>query len=932
MLRSLIPDKGWICAATAKTFVNKEGKDQTFFQHHWCETLEETEDYLARMDAVGKTMYLAQATFLTRDNRKHPNVQAIRSFWQDIDVGPGKPYDSQKDALIELRDFVQLTGLPFPAVVSSGNGLYAHWPLDRDLEFSAWKPAASLLHAICKACSFHVDPARAEDASSVLRPVGTTNRKNGAEKPVRLLRDCEPIFFDSFLSALQAAAERLSVDAKVYDPPTKTELNAEYLVEFSAQKPKAEPIAKQCFQIRHVVEKPNEISEPLWYAALTLVRHCEDGRTWGHEWSKGHEGYDPAETDKKLDALDRLNPGPTLCATLHDRNPGGCAGCRHKDKIASPIQLGRVFEDVKDPPPDLPDGYRLTTRGLVLGRDDAEAVNFYDRALYVTDLSWDDGLGYEVATIRHDMPHEGWKVFKIRSSLTYDPKALLMALADRHIKLVGKDTKGVMVHYIESYLSKVQRAKRMAGTISQMGWKDDGCFVVGTTVVRPDGGEEKASFAKTLPASVEGFQLAGEIQPWIEATEIFNQRNMEPFAFAFCAGAFGAPLMKFSGYPGAVVSLVGPSGSGKTWAGHMMLSTYGEPSKLVMLKDDTRNALLMRLGAYGNLPMFIDEVTNMPAEELSELVYRITQGRDKNRLTRNANERAYVNRWQTLALVSTNDSLLDKLSGLKQDASPEMNRIMEFRAEPPACLDRDTATRLYRITEENYGHAGLAYARELVKGRDVHRDKIDQLVRLLDTRTRARNAERYWSAIVGTTLYGAMIAKQAGLIRFDVSHLMDWVVKQIKGMRDTQATNTNSAVDTLGLFLDEHVHNRMIVSTNRNVPVVTPYGALYIRIETEAELMYISKTQFKRWCNKIHASYSSIRSELVEKEILLDYQMRKTLGAGGSGEYAGAQQPVWKINLRHPLLARVAARLVTEADKAMDLKRDEILRENEARH
>lgn len=931
MIRSLIPENGWICAANLITYKDKEGKEQTTFRHYWYRTEEDAEEFLAQMDLSGKTMYLAQATFLTKENRKVPNVQWVRSFWQDIDVEPGNPkkYDSQKDGLFALKAFVDATELPFPIVVNSGNGLYAHWPLDRDLDYATWKPAASLLHAVCKKVGFRVDPARAEDAVSVLRPTGTTNRKNGVEKPVVLLRDCAPISFDAFLSTLQAAAKRLGAESRVYDPPTKTDLNSEYLVELSAQKSQAPLIVKECRQIRRGVEKPDEIDEPFWYAMLTMVRYCEDAEHWAHAWSKGHPEYTPEETNKKLAQLDRANPGPTLCVTFHDRNPGGCAGCKYKDKISSPIQLGRVFEDVAEPPPELPGGYRMTTAGLLKG-DGPEAEVFYDRQLFITDLSWDEGLGYEVATVRHELPHEGWREFKIRSALVNDPKTLQMTLADNHVKLLGPESKKSMTLYIESYLSKVQRAKRMTGTISQMGWKDDGCFVVGTTVVRPDGGEEKACFAKTLPASVEGFQLAGSIQPWIEATEIFNQRNMEPFAFAFCAGAFGAPLMKFSGYPGAVVSLVGPSGSGKTWAGHMMLSTYGKPSKLIMLKDDTRNALLMRLGAYGNLPMFIDEVTNMPSEELSELVYRITQGRDKNRLTRSANERAYINHWQTLALVSSNDSLLDKLSSLKQDASAEMNRIMEFRAEAPACLDRDTATRLYRIADENYGHAGLAYVRELVKGRDVHRDRIDALVKHLDSLTRARNAERYWSAIVGTTLYGAMIAKQAGLIRFDVSHLLEWVVKQVKGMRDTQATNTNSAVDTLGLFLDEHVWNRMIVSTNRNVPVVVPHGPLYIRIEADAELMFISKAQFKRWCDKVHASYSSIRSELVAKEILLDYQMKKTLGAGGSGEYAGAQQPVWKIDLRHPQLARVAARLVVETDRAMDLKRDEVLRD--ARH
>lgn len=139
-------------------------------------------------------MFLAQATFKTEDSRKQSNALFLRNFFFDIDCGEGKDYPDQKTAVAALKQFIADTGLPFPAVVSSGNGLYAQWPITENIPAEQWKTVARILKQTAVAYGFKTDPARTSDSASVLRPPGTTNRKPGkAVKPVVLLKAAEPL-------------------------------------------------------------------------------------------------------------------------------------------------------------------------------------------------------------------------------------------------------------------------------------------------------------------------------------------------------------------------------------------------------------------------------------------------------------------------------------------------------------------------------------------------------------------------------------------------------------------------------------------------------------------------------------------------------------------------------------------------------------------
>jgi len=946
-LSKILPADGMYCVAT---LMPRGG-----FKHVFFTDIQSAQSRLDSLDAAGSTCYIAQATFdpekiktaqkhnkalpknLSRAEYKQQrkvvrgqeNAKYLKNFFLDIDCGEKWPLKNQKEGVIALKKFISETGLPFPAVVNSGNGLYAHWILSDAVPASQWRTIAFILKQVVTKYSPDIggDASRTSDSASVLRAPGTTNRKPGKpEKKVVILKDTDPILFTDFVDSLRKAAKKKHIDTTVTSAPKpNTDLNSEF---FSGLEQKSAPsnahqIADNCAQLGFMRSTSGDIIEPLWYACIGLLVHCEDGESIVHEWSKGHPQYDIAETDNKMQQWRDAMVGPSTCANIGSINSAGCIGCKNNGKIKSPIVLGRP-EPVKKETPieqcEPPSGFRRTADGL-FAEQDGRWIRFYDQDLYPERLAYDESLGYEVMTIKHVLPYEGEMECTIRSSIVNDPKALINILSDNHIKVVGLREKKYMAQYLESYQAKLQRQRRMSMLLCQMGWKKSRSgkpiFVLGRKIFHNDGTVEDASLAKNVPKSADGYRVSGSLDRWALATEVLDKPGMEPFAFALLAGGFGAPLMKFTGFDGAMVSLVGGTGAGKTLMLRWIQSVWGFHNDLMMLRDDTKNALVSRLGVYGNLPLTVDEITNISGIELSDLVYRVTQGRDKARLTKNSEERKLLNAWNTLAVTSSNSSLVDKLSGTKHDASAEINRLFEYPVlENPEFKGQRTTT-IYWLLHENYGHAGVAYAKWLVQNIGSIKDSLDKVRERIDQDAEIKGDERFWGAVASTAIYGGLVAKKLGLIRFDVVRVMNWASDTIFNMRGDKNDLAGSSVDILGQFIDEYAASRLLVKGSARGAlkcciIEEPRGPLVMRYELDAHRLYLSRAVFKTWVSKRFGSYTQIKNDLAGDKVLINPNKRKVLGAGTY--YGGAQQVCWEINMKSSRLGRSVSNLVQTAE------------------
>jgi hypothetical protein len=344
---TVLPSKGQRCAGE---LVNK------IFSHHFVDDNDQLAEEVKRIDAAGHDAYFALSGFGPDDSRAQANVVAVRVFWLDLDCGPGKGYATKQDALKALARFKEELKLRTPWVVDSGNGIHSYFLMSADMKPAEWKAIALLLKLACQKYGLNVDHCRTCDEASVLRPIGTNNRKNGGARPVKLIHPGKPMSLEAFRKRLvnylggeDAAAE---LSKSFTGDEVAGELSEAFANEDAAQnadlKGGIEPpppsdahkIAEQCAIIGEVRDKLGKVLEPHWRDVLGVLTYTVQGDEIGHEWSKGDPRYDYDETQGKIDRFRANATGPTTCEKLSDHRPNACAACPHKGKIRSPISLG----------------------------------------------------------------------------------------------------------------------------------------------------------------------------------------------------------------------------------------------------------------------------------------------------------------------------------------------------------------------------------------------------------------------------------------------------------------------------------------------------------------------------------------------------------------------------------------------------------------
>lgn len=102
-------------------------------------------------------------------------------------------------------------------------------------------------------------------------------------------------------------------------------------------KPDTQAVQEKCPFLVYVKENQEKVSEPQWYAMMSIVGRLENGDKLVHEYSENYSYYNADQTDFKLEhALEAA--GPRTCENI-DTLWDGCASCPNFCKITSPIQL-----------------------------------------------------------------------------------------------------------------------------------------------------------------------------------------------------------------------------------------------------------------------------------------------------------------------------------------------------------------------------------------------------------------------------------------------------------------------------------------------------------------------------------------------------------------------------------------------------------------
>lgn len=923
-IRRIVSSSGFVCVATPSP-------EHKGFNHYKTDTPAKAEWLAKKLVAEGKDVYFAIGTlrekFIEINGKKRSrcaeNIHEVKSLIVDLDVGEKKDYKTQGEAVKHLVQFVKDVGMPSPLVVSSGYGIHAYWPFTRGVPGDKWQVLAAHFKALTQAYGLKADPSRTADVASILRLPGTLNFKNpDAPQEVRVLSrkpvpDTPP---KTIVQIVAAGCKTFGVKAKVHEPKAKVDTG---LGSFEVAQEPADfkEIVSKCQIIRKCVEDQASVSEPLWQLVLMTARHCQDAETLVHEVSRKHPGYTPEGTDEKVANLVAGNVGPALCDTFDSRCPGSCDGCESRGKIKSPIALGRSLKEAVDKPtmvidhgngetstvelPKPPYPYMRTVSGAIAIRCKDEAGKeidpevIYDFDIHPTKRMYDEVEQTEVFWFRSFLPHDGWRDYAVPSYLIYDERKLMELLARQGV-MPDMAQKSRLVGYMLGYIQSLQRQMPADQIYSQFGWrKNDSEIVIGNRCYTKSG-TKQVKVSEQFAKVTSKFEASGTLEEWKKVVNVYNHPGWEDFAFGLMMG-FGQLLFKFSGYEGAIFNLHGDSGAGKSTLLKLIHSIYGVPTEKSLLHQDTINAKITVIGAYNNLPVTYDEITNIDPHEMSDLAYAMSNGRGKESLKQDRTLRTNTTTWQTTMYCTSNDPLVPMLTSLKGKASGEIFRIMERSVKAGKRYTLNEARKVFAPLDTNYGVAGGVIADWLVHHHDQAREMMHDAFSEISDLVKGESPERFWLGMCAQAIAGARLGKMLGLHDYDENMIVSHAVKIIHDARGVVVRDTKTPIDMLIEFTNSNLNRMLATRVDKNGFIhedLKPTQGVLIRHELDKGHLYIAKHAFKEWCVERHYDGDAILNYLQDKSMIIADHAPRSLGAGTV--FATGRTVCFCVDTAHP--------------------------------
>lgn len=912
-LRRILPPSGdgWYCWCTPAA-PNDKGRrfDQRFTRY-----ISQVVDGIEQCSAHKLNTYYAMSSFKERGSRAQENVAYVKSFWIDIDCGEakaaaGQGYATKLEGAKALYSAVKAAKLPRPMLVDSGNGLHVYWPLAEAVTADVWRPVACQIVAALQQQGLVADWGCSADHSRILRAAGSVNWKDKANgKPVEVKSDCP----DYKLADISNAVGHIVVDVPV---SRNDSLGINSDLGMPQEPPSSVPdvVADNCAQVAVFRDTGGCLPEPQWRASIAVVKACIDGEQTVHAWSRGYAGYTEQETDLKI----KQTKGPTTCASFARINPTGCDGCKFRGTITSPIQLGKpepeeVTEDEvvvapatveapakgeRIPLPPLPEAlqrmYRWTKQGMcALGKgavaegSDQEQwvwVPFTDAYIICGETTFlKEGAHMKLSVQRRrGMPFVD---IDMPTALTQDKQGLLKFLASHNIgPYTGKGNE--MVSYLQRWFDHARKAAHESRQHTHYGWQQDGGFLIGNRLYKPGIEVRDVTVGDDALVMLPAMRESGTLEDWSSLVdEVYGAPGMEQYQFILAAG-FGAPLMRMTGHDGVTLNLMSnASGVGKTTVALAALSIWGKPSAMAQTSGQaTINAIYSRIGVMNSLPCYVDEITKATPQQLSGLAYDVTGGHSKDRVSRTGAAKEVKSTWSTIVITSGNASTWAKISATAEQTSAQLLRVFEYRLEPKFGLTQDAAREKFARLATNYGTAGPVFIQYVLDNVEAVQKMVTKIQNALARKARMHENERFWLAGASASITGAMIARQLGLIHFDVNSLMDWCVERIVESRNEVAVTTRSIEDSFSKMIAD-LNGGVIVTDKRGddkTPAFTekrPSGPVYGRLVRDESKLWISSAAVTDWCAKNNADLKEmVRAAISSGQIVGKEQFR--LGVG----------------------------------------------------
>lgn len=856
----------------------------------------------------------------TKWYRTQEHATKFKTLCFDLDVGDNK-YSSQKEAVTALLATLDELSIPYPMIVSSGNGLHCYWPLHTEIDKAKWVMLSEALCTALQAHGFTFDASKIKDPSMVLRPIGTHHKKQEPWKEVKIIYGADLIFDVADLSDILAewvgkakpktAAPKSSVAAAILGPNNDVVLDK---------------VIENCNQVNMLATSGgfvdaagNQVEEPMWRASLGLAKYTTDPEEAVKRLAGDHPDFDLDANMKKLEGW--KGTGPTTCATFEQHCPEGCIDCPYKGSITSPAQLSGKTTDVVDTQEgeerhiEMPDGYIIRDNSIYKEVEVESEQTLPDGStqinktvefhivshypMHVTGIFRNQETGESTFRLAVKHPMEGWSEEDHEVDVLSGGQAFAKFLHNRQIfdaKNIGQQEKARI--YILDYLSKVQSMSPSGIDYVNFGWQKDGSFLCGNLVI----GGVQDGVDRRLKGAAQRFDdvivRSGTREGWVSAMKTLNKPEAKTLRMVMLI-AMGSVLSRAAGNCTGLVSIYShKTTTGKTLALYALNSMFGHPKELLLQHRDTANAMYKIRGVLNQLPCTIDELTTVNAERAVELTYDFSSGVEKNAMTQQRELRDPA-RWTGPTFITTNNSFVQQFDIAQTNDSALRARCLELVHDDRRLVekDEDGVSPADLFVDELFEHHGWAYP-ELVKtvmelGGDKHLWKQLRPKFITKFGTVFRAVDKYAEPMLITGWIVGTIAKSLGLISFDIDRVVkDWI-EHLHMAHDYTDSHTTDAIDIVGQYLQEN-NDQIIEATLRDGDVresvklpapQTAVARILLKLDAKEDVQkgsYIAVNipLIKKWLAQSRDGVDRLTRELEELGALISPKQRVSMFKG----------------------------------------------------
>lgn len=897
---------------------------------------------IASCDGNNQDCYfnLGRITGNELNKRGHPrltqnNVTHMSCLVADIDTteneatslegrDPHKQHYETKDlARDALKRFCDSMSIPYPPIeIDTGGGLQVYWPLEGGaVPVDQWKNVADRMHRAMRASGLLADYSFTSRSNVAPRMPGTHNHKYKPPLPVQMTRNDATLVSFATLDKelppllLSEATEGAEFSWPDGEAPPRMDGEAESAnnkiigvvgEEFTSEPRFMKHIVERCAVFAYEYDTGGEFADyESWVQILNTAKFCEDGEAWLGNLCGKHRDYDEANCLEKFNTFG--NAGPTTCHTfssLNDTYLSLCELCEYRNtNIKTPHSLGKLD--------DLPYGFSRAEDGCGLWQ--TTVVNKKPETVKVYD-------GTPVRASIKVVGEESWletqwemALYNLTMALPASALSETRKLTEYMLKKYGETTadpanRTRLLKFMTSWYRQLKATRQQIHSTDQNGW----VFVGKKPPRRLFAYAEKGTLVNgrqvtthPVPGSLsEYYKPTGQIAPWNSAVDMLltdsRRHSGRHGVQVVLATAFAAPLIYFTDVTGVTLGVHSDhSGSGKSTAMQVAQAVWGHPVKGMNSMDDTDNAIAKKLSLLPHLPSYWDEAMTSAesALKVGATVFKLTQGKEKSRLSREADMRS-VDEWKTMLVIASNVSIADAVSQHTKDTDAGVTRILEIPFGGTAKAGTETR---FRDLSDNYGHAGAVYAEYLGRNQNDVEDRVNSVVRYLNKKYKTTKEQRFQVAGTAAIIVGAMLAKHLKLVDFDMGIVKSAAEEALVKSQETIDTHEELRQNVISNFIADNADNilitdvfavRSVKPTSFRQPAQTKI--LAAQITTRDKKARIRADALISWCEKTGHQFGA-----VQRQMETDFGAVKKQGRLGVG-FDALQTPrvmVWEIDI-----------------------------------